>query len=86
MKLNDQFIMHQVDDQTVLLPIEGAPFHGLVQGNKSVRVILECLQQDTTEEAIVNTLCERFDGDRELIRADVHEAVERLKEIGAIDE
>lgn len=84
MKLNDQFIMHQVDDQTVLLPIEGAPFHGLVQGNKSVRVILECLQQDTTEEAITDELCRRFQGDREAIRADVADVVTRLKEIGAI--
>ena len=57
-----------------------------MQGNKTLSVIAECLAHETTEEEIVDTLCERFDGDRELIKADVADAVKRLKEIGAIDE
>ena len=52
MKLNSNFIKHTIDDQTVVVPTAGADFHGLVQGNKSVEVILECLENDTTEEAI----------------------------------
>ena len=44
------------------------------------------LKNDTTEEAIVDTLCARFDGDRKDIEADVRDAVQRLREIGAIDE
>ena len=39
-----------------------------------------------TEDEIVDTLCARFDGDREDIKADVHEAIGRLRKIGAIDE
>lgn len=66
--------------------IEGAPFHGLIQGNKSVDVILDCLQQDTTEAEIVNTMCKRFDGDRDIIAADVSDVIRQLKGIGAIDE
>lgn len=86
MKLNPYFIKHTMDDQTVLVPVEGAPFHGLVQGNKSVDVVLDCLQQDTTEEEIVNVMCERFDGDRDVIAADVADVIKQLKSIGAIDE
>ena len=86
MKLNDHFIKHTIDGQTVLVPIAGAPFHGLVQGNKSVEVILDCLASDTTEEAIVDAMCERFSGDREIIKADVKDVLTRLKAIGAIDE
>ncbi len=85
MKLNNSFISHQMDGQTVIVPTAAADFHGLVQGNKTLGVIAACLQTDTTEEEIVNTLCARFDGDREEIKADVHEAVEQLKKIGAID-
>ena len=84
MKLKKDFIVHNVGDETLLVPTAEADFHGLVQGNKSVRVILECLQQDTTEEAITDELCRRFQGDREVIRADVADVVTRLKEIGAI--
>ena len=75
-----------MDGQTVIVPTAGADFHGLVQGNKTLAAIAECLATDTTEEEITDKLCARFDGDRELIKADVHEAVERLIEIGAIDE
>ena len=86
MKLNANFIHHQLDGQAVIVPTAQADFHGLVQGNKTLAAIAECLAADTTEEEITDKLCARFDGDRELIKADVHEAVERLKEIGAIDE
>ncbi len=86
MKLNQHFIHHQIDSQTVIVPTAGADFHGLIQGNKTLAAIAECLQNDTTEEEIVDTLCKRFNGDREVIEADVHEAIRQLKEIGAIDE
>ena len=86
MKLNDTFVQHNMDGQTVIVPTAGADFHGLIQGNKTLAVIADCLKQDTTEEEIVDTLCARFDGDREVIKADVAEAVKKLKEIGAIDE
>ena len=86
MKLNDTFVQHNMDGQTVIVPTAGADFHGLIQGNKTLAVIADCLKQDVTEEEIVDTLCTRFDGDREVIKADVAEAVKKLKEIGAIDE
>lgn len=86
MKLKDTFVQHNMDGQTVIVPTAGADFHGLVQGNKTLAVISDCLKQDTTEEEIVDTLCARFDGDREVIKADVAEAVKKLKEIGAIDD
>ncbi|MER2081210.1 MAG: PqqD family protein [Ruminococcus sp.] len=86
MKLKDTFVQHNMDGQTVIVPTAGAKFHGLIQGNKTLAAIAECLKNETTEEEVVDTLCARFDGDREDIKADVHEAVRRLREIGAIDE
>lgn len=86
MKLNRNFIRHKMDDQTIVVPTAEADFHGLVQGNKSVGVILECLDNDTTEEEIVEVMCARFDGDREIIKADVADVIAQLRQIGAIDE
>lgn len=86
MKLNQHFLYHEVSGQAVIVPTGGADFHGLIQGNKTLSVIAECLKNDTTEEAIVDALCARFDGDRRDIEADVRDAVQRLREIGAIDE
>ena len=64
MKLNKNFISHTIDGQTVVVPTAGADFHGLVQGNKTVAVILECLENETTEEAITEELYKRFNGDK----------------------
>ena len=86
MKLNRNFLHHQIDGQAVIVPTAGSDFHGLVQGNKTLAVIAECLLRDTTEEEIVEALCERFDGDREDIKLDVAQALKKLREIGAIDE
>ena len=86
MKLNQNFIKHTIDGQAVVVPTAGAPFNGLVQGNKTVEVILDCLENDTTEEAITEELFKRFSGDKEDMRADVHSVITKLKGIGAIDD
>lgn len=85
MKLNPNFIKHTIDDQTVVVPTAEAEFHGLIQGNKSVAVILECLEKDMTEDEIVEEMSKRFSGEKELMKSDVSDVVNRLKEIGAID-
>lgn len=86
MKLNENFIFHTMDGEAVLVPTANAPFHGLVQGNKSVGVILECLSRGADEEAIVSELRSRFNGNEDDIRADVRDVLTRLKAIGTIDE
>ena len=86
MKLNENFIRHQVGGETLIVPTGSADFHGLIQGNKTLSAIAECLTTDTTEDKIVDALCARFDGDREEIKADVREALKKLREIGAIDD
>ncbi len=86
MKLNDKFVKHTVNGETVLVPVDGAPFHGLVQGNKTVGAILDCLEMGADRDGIVDALCERFSGDRAVIEEDVENVIEKLRKIGAIDE
>ncbi|MBQ3418271.1 MAG: PqqD family protein [Ruminococcus sp.] len=85
MKLNEDFIMHNTGEEILLVPTAAARFHGLVQGNKAVEVILSCLQNDTTEDEILSVMKEKFDGDEEDMREDIRDVVKKLKEIGAID-
>lgn len=86
MKLNKNFIRHTMDGQAIVVPTGDADFHGLVQGNKTVGAILECLENDTTEEKIVETMCARFNGDRRIIEEDVADVIAQLRRIGAVDE
>ena len=85
MKLKEEFIVHNVGDETLLVPTAGADFHGLVQGNKTVDVILNCLMKDTTEEEILFSLKEKFDGNEADMRADIADVISKLRAIGAID-
>lgn len=86
MKLNDNFLVYKINEETLLVPTASAPFHGLGQGNETVGTILNCLKNNTTEEEIVNALEAKFDGNREEMTADVRSVIEKLKSIGAIDE
>ena len=86
MKLKNEFIVHNVGDETLLVPTADANFHGLVQGNKTVDTILNCLKEDTTEEKVLDSLKEKYDGDEEDMRADIADVIKRLRAIGAIDE
>lgn len=86
MKLKKEFIVHNVGDETLLVPTAEAGFHGLVQGNKTVDTILNCLTEDTTEEQILFALKEKYDGDEADMRADIADVIAKLRSIGAIDE
>lgn len=85
MKLKDEFIVHTLGKETLLVPTGEAGFHGLVQGNKTVEVILNCLIKDTSEEEILSAMKDRFDGDENDMRADISDVIEKLRSIGAID-
>lgn len=86
MRLNKSFVKHTMDGVTLVVPVTGARFHGLAQGNKTVGVILDCLENDVTENEIVDVLYGKFDGERSQMASDVADVISRLKEIGAIDE
>ena len=85
MKLNEKFILHKNKDGIYVVPTASAEFHGLVRGNKTVMTILECLSEETTEEDIVRTLMEKYDGREDDIRSDVSDVLGKLKKIGAVD-
>lgn len=86
MKLNKEFIVHVTDNESILVPTGKAAFSGIVQGNKTLGAVLELLQQETDETAVVNSLCDRFDAPRERIMQDVKRVLDQLREIGALDE
>ncbi len=85
MKLKREFIVHHAGDETVLVPAGGAGFSGIVRGNRTLGAILDLLKENTTEEALVASLSERFDAPQETIRQDVRRVLTELRQIGALD-
>ena len=86
MKLNADFYLYRDREDTVLVPAGGASFSGLVRGNRTLGVILELLEKDTTEEAIVAEIRARFDAPEDAVERDVSKTLEQLRAIGALDE
>lgn len=86
MKLKKEFITHNTGSESLLVPAGGAGWSGLVKGNKTLGAILELLKTDTTEEAVVAAMKERFDAPEDVIAVDVKRALSELRKIGAIDE
>ena len=86
MKLNANYIVHQAENQTILVPTGEADFSGVVQGNRTLKAILDLLQTETSEQRITEELASRFDAPEDVIRKDVRKALEELRKIGALDE
>ncbi len=86
MKLNNDFLTHTTENETLLVPVGEASFSGVVRGNKTLGALLELLKKETTEAELISALKARFDAPEGAIEADVQNALSKLREIGALDE
>ena len=86
MKLNKDFLLHNTGTESILVPIGGADFSGVVRGNKTLGAVLELLKTDTAEEAIIAAMRDRFDAPEGAVEADVEKVLAELRKIGALDE
>ena len=83
--LSENFIIHSMDGETLLVPTADADFRGIVRCNNSVEVILRALEKGVeNEEEIVEALIDRFDGEESDMRDDVRRTLAELKKIGAV--
>lgn len=65
MKLNKAFIDHNAGEESVLVPTGKAEWSGVIRGNRILGEILALLHEETTEEAVIAGMKERFDAQRE---------------------
>ncbi len=86
MKRKDTFLVHTENGETVLVPVGGAAFSGIVRGNALFGDILGLLAEETTEDALLDALCGRWDAPREVLAADLSKALAGLRAVGALDE
>ena len=86
MKLKSCFITHDTGDEHITVSSGGVSFNGLIRSNKTAGFIVECLKEETTEDAIIEKMLEKYDAPRELIAFDVAKILGNLRRIGAIDE
>lgn len=85
MKLKQEFVTHESNGENILVSTGVSGFPGMVRGNKTFGAILELLKEETTEEEIISAMKQRFDAPEGVIRRDVEKALEKLREVGAIN-
>ena len=85
MKINSGFIAHNDGEDKLLVSTGATKFSGLVRSNPTAGFIIECLEQDTTEDEIVEKMQQKWEVSDEIARRDVRKIIEQLRGIGAID-
>ena len=84
MKLKEGFITQTIDDTQFLVPVGAESFHGVVRSNKTAAFIVDCLKTETTEDAIVDALRDKYGVPRETACADVAKVLETLRSVNAL--
>ncbi len=86
MKLKKEYTVYHSENKSILIPVEDTEFSGIVKGNKTFGIILDCLQKGTTEKNIVKYLKEKYRNADIIAENDVKKVLAELRKIGAIDE
>lgn len=83
MKLKDDLMLCKVGDSSIVMST-GSTMHlqGLTTVNETGEFIWNLLQNDTTEDAIVQALCGEFEIDAPTARADAHSFIGMLDKAG----
>ena len=82
MKIKEGFVLRTVAGETVVLPTGNlVDLDMMITLNDTGRFLWEALNEETTEEALVEALLGEYDVDRERAAKSVSAFVSRLKEL-----
>lgn len=86
MKISEDFVLRQVADTWVVLPLktDTVDFNGMIRLNGSGAVLWKCLEQGATREELVQALTSQYEVSREEAARDVDEFIETLNKVGCL--
>ena len=87
MKAKYSFEIMELDDDQVAVPVGvGADgFQGVLRINETAAFILKLLEEDTTEERILDQIMEQYSGNRDEISEYIHEYIQILRQEGIVE-
>lgn len=88
MKLHGEFVVRQVMDQVVAVPVGQAAleFNGMILLNDVSKVIWQTLEKNTTQEEILAAVTDAFAVSPEEAKADIQEFLDKLRKLQLLDE
>ena len=86
MKINENFVLRQVADTWVVLPLktDTVDFNSMVRLNNSGAMLWKHLEQGASREELVRALTGRYNVPQEQAAQDVDEFIETLNQIGCL--
>ena len=87
MKIKDNFVLRQVADCWVVLPLAAATlnFNGMLKLNDSGALLWRVLEQSADMKSLVAALTSAYDISAEQAEVDVNEFLRKLAEVGCIE-
>ena len=87
MRLKYEFETVDLGDEVVAVPVgdNASEVQGVIKLNSTGADIFNLLKNETTEEAIIQTLTEKYDDGQETIARYVHKVLKSLYKNGIID-
>ena len=88
MKQNPNFLLRQVAGSAVVVPVGPAAkrFPGMMRLNESGQFLWELLQNNKTEQELVDAMMVRYEVGFQQATQDVAAFLTRLRSVGALDE
>ena len=86
MKISENFVLRQVADTWVVLPVGQASvdFNGMLTLNESGAILWQALEKGGDREALADALLAEYEVDRATALADVDEFLKKLKDAGIV--
>jgi len=87
MKINENYIVKNIVDETIIIPTGEAAqyFNGLISTNEVAAFIWENIEKCNTVDEMVELVYSEFDADYEIIKNDVQGFLNTLKEVNMIE-
>ena len=88
MKRKQSFLLREVAGKQVVVPLGKASvdFPGMMTLNSTGVYLWQLLEQDQTEDSLVEAFCARYDVAEDMARADIAACLEKLRSVKAIEE
>ena len=88
MKLKCTFELVDMGEEIIAVPVgkNAEKVRGVVKLNKNGAIIFKLLEDDTSEEMIINTIGEKYDNEKKDIAEMVHSVIDILRKEGLIIE
>ena len=87
MKINENFVLRQIADTWVVLPLGDATldFNGMMTLNETGSFLWSILEKGCEQDELVNALLDEYDVTREQAEADVNEFLNKLRNIDCLE-